>query len=57
MTKAVTRRLEERTWYTPEAWQHGGLRLKEEKQEPVELEGESSAGGSRRPGKLIILLF
>ena len=56
-TKAVTRRLEERTWYTPEAWQHGGLRLKEEKQEPVEQEGESSAGGSRRPGKLIFLLF
>ena len=22
--------LQERTWYTPEAWEHGGLRLKEE---------------------------
>lgn len=21
---------QERTWYTPEAWEHGGLRLKEE---------------------------
>jgi len=31
--KVVTKEVEQRTWYTPEAWQHGGLRLK--KEEPV----------------------
>jgi len=31
--KVVTKEVEGRTWYTPEAWQHGGLRLK--KEEPV----------------------
>ena len=25
--KTVTRKVENRTWYTPEAWPHGGLRL------------------------------
>ena len=28
--KTVTRTVENRTWYTPEAWAHGGLRLKKE---------------------------
>jgi len=28
--KVVTREVENRTWYSPEAWEHGGLRLKEE---------------------------
>ena len=28
--KTVTRKVENRTWYTPEAWPHGGLRLKKE---------------------------
>jgi len=35
--KVVTREVENRTWYSPEAWEHGGLRLKEEvKQEDEE---------------------
>jgi hypothetical protein len=28
--------LQERTWYTPEAWEHGGLRLKEEVKDEME---------------------
>lgn len=28
--KTVSRKVENRTWYTPEAWPHGGLRLKKE---------------------------
>jgi hypothetical protein len=27
---------QERTWYTPEAWEHGGLRLKEEVKDEME---------------------
>merc|ERR1719431_1604289 len=43
--KVVTREVENRTWYSPEAWEHGGLRLKEEvKQE----DGEPSAKKSRK---------
>jgi len=43
--KVVTREVENRTWYSPEAWEHGGLRLKEEvKQE----EEGSSAKRARR---------
>ncbi|XP_023321034.1 uncharacterized protein LOC111695821 [Eurytemora carolleeae] len=29
-TKVTQKTIAERTWYTPEAWEHGGLRLKEE---------------------------
>jgi len=29
-TKVTQKKITERTWYTPEAWEHGGLRLKEE---------------------------
>jgi len=29
-TKVTQKTITERTWYTPEAWEHGGLRLKEE---------------------------
>jgi len=43
--KVVEREVEGRTWYAPEAWEHGGLRLKEEvKQE----DGETPAKRSRR---------
>jgi len=44
--KVVTKEVENRTWYSPEAWEHGGLRLKKEvKQE----DGEgSSAKRARR---------
>ena len=34
--KMTTREEKSRTWYSPEAWEHGGLRLK--KEEPVEEE-------------------
>ena len=44
--KVVTKEVENRTWYSPEAWEHGGLRLKEEvKQEDG---GDSSAKRARR---------
>ena len=43
--KVVAREVENRTWYLPEAWEHGGLRLKEEvKQED---EGPSSKRARR----------
>jgi hypothetical protein len=29
-TKVTTKQVAERTWYTPEAWEHGGLRIKNE---------------------------
>lgn len=42
--------MEQRTWYTPEAWQHGGLRLKEEvKNENREESVEPSPVPSKRP--------
>jgi len=43
--KVVTREVENRTWYSPEAWEHGGLRLKEEVKEE---DGEPSAKKSRK---------
>ena len=43
--KVVEREVEGRTWYAPEAWEHGGLRLKEEvKQE----DGETPAKRAKR---------
>merc|ERR1711934_1350352 len=44
--KVVTRMVPTRTWYTPEAWQHGGLRVKQEfevKEEENEEGGPSKA--------------
>jgi len=38
--KITTREVESRTWYSPEAWEHGGLRLK--KEEPVEEEASQA---------------
>jgi len=35
-TKVTTRTVSERTWYTPEAWEHGGLRIKNEVKEEME---------------------
>merc|ERR1719330_673435 len=35
-TKVTTRQVSERTWYTPEAWEHGGLRIKNEVKEEME---------------------
>ena len=28
--RSVVKEIESRTWYSPEAWEHGGLRLKAE---------------------------
>ena len=45
--KTVTRMVDNRTWYSPEAWQHGGLRLKEE----VKSEREDPTAPSPVPTK------
>ena len=40
-----------RTWYTPDAWQHGGLKVKQEfevKEEEGEEEGPSKAKRMKR---------
>ena len=44
--KVVAREVENRPWYSPEAWEHGGLRLKKEVKE--EDGGASSAKRARR---------
>ena len=41
--KVVSREVEGRTWYSPEAWEHGGLRLKEE----VKQEGGGGSAAKR----------
>jgi hypothetical protein len=35
-TKVTTSTVSERTWYTPEAWEHGGLRIKNEVKDEME---------------------
>ena len=44
-TRVVTKTVQERTWYTPEAWEHGGLRIKNEFKEEMEegMDGSSAA--------------
>eukprot|EP00092_Neocalanus_flemingeri_P016958 GFUD01018343.1.p1 GENE.GFUD01018343.1~~GFUD01018343.1.p1 ORF type:complete len:440 (+),score=159.29 GFUD01018343.1:84-1403(+) len=44
--KVVAREVENRTWYSPEAWEHGGLKLKEEVKQ--ENDGETPAKRARR---------
>ena len=46
-TKVTTRTVQERTWYTPEAWEHGGLRIKNEVKEEME-EGLGGASAAKR---------
>jgi len=46
-TKVTTRTVHERTWYTPEAWEHGGLRIKNEFKEEME-EGMGGASAAKR---------
>merc|ERR1712187_868799 len=41
-TRVTQKTVQERTWYTPEAWEHGGLRIKNE----VKEEMEEGMGGS-----------
>jgi len=35
--------VESRTWYSPEAWEHGGLKLKEEVKTENEADGETAS--------------
>ena len=37
-----------RTWYTPDAWQHGGLKVKQEFEVKEEEEGPSKAKRMKR---------
>ena len=37
-----------RTWYTPDAWQHGGLKVKQEFEVKEEGEGESGPSKAKR---------
>ena len=43
-TKVTQKTVQERTWYTPEAWEHGGLRIKNEVKDELEegMEGSSA---------------
>ena len=45
-TRVVTKTVQERTWYTPEAWEHGGLRIKNEFKEEME-EGMDATAAKR----------
>jgi len=49
-TTVTTKTIVERTWYTPEAWEHGGLKLKKEVKDEVE-DGMNIASSSKRPRK------
>ena len=49
-TKVTTRTVSERTWYTPEAWEHGGLRIKNEVKEEME-QGMDDGPGAKRVKK------
>jgi len=46
-TKVTTRTVSERTWYTPEAWEHGGLRIKNEVKEEMEIGMDDGPGAKR----------
>merc|ERR1712147_104254 len=45
-TKVTSKTVQERTWYTPEAWEHGGLRIKNEVKEEME-EGMDGSSAKR----------
>ena len=49
-TKVTSKLVQERTWYTPEAWEHGGLRIKNEIKDEME-EGMDGASASKRVKK------
>merc|ERR1712012_1064517 len=46
-TKVTTKTVSERTWYTPEAWEHGGLRIKNEVKEEMEIGMDDGPGAKR----------
>jgi len=47
--KMVTREVDNRTWYSPEAWQHGGLRIKPEVKDEAEDPSAPSPIPTKRP--------
>ena len=47
--KTVTRLVDNRTWYSPEAWQHGGLKLKEEVKTEIDDPTAPSPVPTKRP--------
>merc|ERR1712059_119469 len=49
-TKVTTKQVSERTWYTPEAWEHGGLRIKNEVKDEME-EGMDTDGPAKKKVK------
>jgi len=49
-TRVITKTVQERTWYTPDAWEHGGLKLKDEVKEEIE-EGMNVTPSAKRPRK------
>ena len=49
--KVVKKTVVERTWYTPEAWEHGGLRIKEEVKEEAGMGREGGQGCKREVGE------
>ena len=44
--RVTSREVQSRTWYSPESWNYGGLRLK--KEEAVDAEEEAGAGQAKR---------
>ena len=44
--KVTTREVQSRTWYSPESWNYGGLRLK--KEEPLDMEEAAGASQAKR---------
>lgn len=46
-TKVTTRTVAERTWYTPEAWEHGGLRIKNELKEEAGMVEDGSPAAKK----------
>jgi len=41
-TRVTQKTVAERTWYTPEAWEHGGLRIKNEVKDEAGMDGEGT---------------
>jgi len=46
-TKVTTKQVAERTWYTPEAWEHGGLRIKNEVKDEAGMDVDGATPSKR----------
>jgi len=46
-TKVTQKTVAERTWYTPEAWEHGGLRIKNEVKDEAGMEVDAATPAKR----------